>query len=137
MLRQQLRHKEKVMNRKRILIVEDDDSVLQILITGVEMCCPDFEVEVASNGQVALARLQDLEAEQSVDLILTDYNMPLMNGLELARAVRNRWPGVPIVMMTGTPTGDAFQREVDALNLDGYILKPFGMDQLEELLHGY
>ena len=137
MLRQQLRHKEKVMNRKRILIVDDDNSMLQILITSVEMCCPDFEVEVASNGQVALDRLQDLAAGQSVDLILTDYNMPLMNGLELARAVRNRWPGVPIVMMTGTPTGVAFQQEVDALNLDGYIPKPFGIDQLEELLLDY
>jgi hypothetical protein len=40
-------------------------------------------------------------------------------------------------MMTGTAGGSAFQREVDALNLDGYILKPFGMDKLEELLHGY
>ena len=124
------------MNTKRVLIVEDDASVLYMLKAGVKMCCPNFEVESASNGSAALDRLRHTDSAQEFDLILTDYNMPLMNGLELARVVRDKWPAVRIVLMTGSPDGVEFQREINALNLDGYVKKPFGMDILAQILAG-
>ena len=127
-------NEEIAMNTKRVLIVEDDASVLHMLKVGVEMCCPDFEAEGASNGSVALDRLRHTDPTQEFDLILTDYNMPFMNGLELAREVRDKWPAVRIVLMTGSPDGVEFQREINALNLDGYVKKPFGMDMLAEIL---
>jgi YesN/AraC family two-component response regulator len=118
------------MTRKRILIVDDDTALLQMLEDGIELLCADCEVERATDGRAALRHL----ARHSFDLVLTDYHMPGMNGLELAVVVRQALPHTRIVLMTAYGEGERVQDGIRALDLEGYLKKPFSMKQLWALL---
>ncbi|HUK47004.1 MAG TPA: response regulator [Terriglobales bacterium] len=118
------------MNSIRALIV-DDSSVMRKIVerslrqAGVEISA----VLEAGNGAEALAVL----AENKVDLILCDINMPVMDGLELVKqlaAVENA-KGVPVVMIT---TEGSESHVVQALSAGarGYIRKPFTAEQVKE-----
>ena len=118
------------MNSIRALIV-DDSSVMRKIVerslrqAGVEMAA----VLEAGNGAEALAVL----AENRVDLILCDINMPVMDGLELVKqlpGVENA-KGVPVVMIT---TEGSESHVVQALSAGarGYIRKPFTAEQVKE-----
>jgi two-component system chemotaxis response regulator CheY len=76
--------------------------------------------------------LEALERER-VDLIVSDINMPNMDGLEFLREIRSRElaQGVPIVMIT-TESGEEHVREALAAGAQGYIRKPFTPDQVRE-----
>jgi two-component system chemotaxis response regulator CheY len=107
---------------ERILIVDDDESIRQI----VRMCLTDegYQVFEAPNGQVALNRL----AEVLPSLILLDLRLPVMDGWEFARRY-NALPGAhaPIVAFVA-----ALNAEQECANLDaaGVIAKPFDLDDL-------
>lgn len=79
----------------QILVVDDSDVELH-LIQGLLIRNPDFHIELASNGEQALAHL----SERQADLVITDLMMPGMNGLELVREIRRRHPEIPAVLMT-------------------------------------
>ena len=87
------------MDKRRILIVDDDPDLLRLLADSIGLCCAECEVVRASDGRAALEQLEG----QPFDLILTDYQMPGMNGLELASTVHQTSPGTPIVLVTATP----------------------------------
>ncbi|HID77304.1 MAG TPA: response regulator [Planctomycetaceae bacterium] len=79
----------------RILVV-DDSAVDRQLVGGLLKSHYDCQIEFAANGLEALARLSD----SAPDLIVTDVNMPVKDGLELMREVRVLKPNVPVVLMT-------------------------------------
>lgn len=118
------------MKLARILIV-DDSSVMRKIVgrslrqAGLEV----LQILEASNGSEALS----LARENPLDLILSDINMPLMDGLEFVRQLRciETAQHTPVVMIT-TEGGEA--RVVQALSLGacGYIRKPFTPDQIKE-----
>jgi len=118
------------MSKVRALIV-DDSSVMRKIVerslrqAGIEL---DKVVE-AGNGAEALVALRD----NSVDLILCDINMPVMDGLEFVRQVGSveNAKGVPVVMIT---TEGSESSVVQALSSGarGYIRKPFTPDQVKE-----
>ena len=86
-----------------------------------------FELLEAADGQDAL----ELLANRTVDLILTDLNMPLLDGIDLIRSAR-ALPScrfVPIVMLT-TESQDAKKQEGKAAGATGWIVKPFQPEQL-------
>ena len=85
---------------RHILVVDDEPNQVRILKTGLDRL-PDCEVMIATGGQEAL----DLFARQAFDLMITDYRMPQMNGLQLAQAVRQLSPLVYIIMLTGFDNG--------------------------------
>ena len=118
------------MTRKRILIVDDDTALLQMLEDGIELLCVDCEVERATDGRAALRHL----ARRPFDLVLTDYHMPGMNGLELAVVVRQTLPHTRIVLMTAYGEGEAVQDGIRALDLEGCLQKPFSLEQVRALL---
>jgi two-component system response regulator FlrC len=118
------------MTGKRILIVDDEPSLLRMLADGIELFCLDCRVESAADGREALRQL----ARQPFDLILTDYDMPGMNGLELAMVVRQTLPHARIVLMTAYREGEGLEDRIRALDLEGYLHKPFSLKQLRELL---
>jgi two-component system, chemotaxis family, chemotaxis protein CheY len=120
------------MSGLRVLIV-DDSSVMRKIVdrslrqAGLELT----EVFEASNGAEALARVQ----ETRVDLILSDINMPTMDGLELVRQLQalDNAKGVPIVMVT-TEAGESHVVQALSSGARGYIRKPFSPDQIKERL---
>jgi CheY-like chemotaxis protein len=118
------------MTGKRILIVDDEPSVLHMLEDGIELFCTDWQVESATDGREALRQL----ARQPFDLILTDYDLPGMNGLELAMVVRQTLPDTRIVLMTAYGDGERLQDGIRALHLEGYLQKPFSLKQIRDLL---
>ncbi len=110
---------------KRILIVDDSSSVRQVqtfVLSGA-----GYDVVEAVDGQDALAKV----AGAPVHLVLTDLNMPNLDGLGLVRALRAGAATrlTPIVMVT-TESEDAKKREGKAAGATGWIVKPFTPDQL-------
>lgn len=118
------------MNKKRILIVDDDPDLLRLLEDSIQSYCVECEVVRASDGHAALEQLEG----QPFDLILTDYQMPGMNGLELASCVHRTSPGTPVVLVTAHRSGDWLQEKARSLDLVGYLQKPFSMAHIRELL---
>jgi DNA-binding response OmpR family regulator len=109
----------------RILVVDDEYSNTEAL--AVLLAEEGYEVAVASNGREALLKL----GEALPQLILTDHMMPVMNGMQLIRAVRGSHDHreVAILLMSGAPEpalGD------EPAPYDGFLRKPFDLDELLE-----
>lgn len=111
------------MDTKSILIVDDEISSTEVLALILRE--EGFRVTVASNGRQALDRLD----EAAPDLIITDYMMPVMNGVEMSKAVRGRerYARLPILMMSGVSEA-ALRSHGDSY--DRFLRKPFDMDAL-------
>lgn len=111
--------------RARILLVEDNP-VNQLVAKGMlaKLGC---QVELATQGVEALARLE----EQAFDLVLMDCNMPVMDGYEATRHIRERgrWPGLPIVALTANAMPEERER-CRAAGMDDYLAKPFRREDL-------
>ena len=107
----------------KLLIVEDDPDVAEVIAFGVRMNWPDCQTIIAPNGNEALRRF----AEDSPDLVILDVGMPPPNGFEVCQRIRQS-SQVPILMLTAR---DATLDKVRALDLgaDDYLTKPF--DHLE------
>ena len=113
-----------------ILIVEDEYLVRQGLAKLVNFTAYDMEIMgQAENGRQAW----DLIQKQVPDVILTDINMPQMNGIQLASLVREKYPQTHLVFLTGY---DDFDYALSAVKLgvDDYLLKPFSRQDIEEML---
>lgn len=115
-----------------LLIVDDSTAIRKILLrvlsqTGLSL----GQTLEAGDGKEALRLLEDHE----VSLILSDINMPNMDGLELLRAVRAsaKWHDVPVVMIT-TEGGQARVQEAIELGATSYVRKPFSADLLRDKL---
>ena len=110
---------------KRVLVVDDSASVRQV--QKVVLSGAGYEVVEAVDGKDALAKL----ARQSVHLILTDLNMPNLDGVSLVRAVRRDAARrlTPVVMVT-TESQDSKKQEGKAAGATGWIVKPFTPEQL-------
>src|ERR1044071_2875740 len=105
----------------KILYVEDDARDADLTVRGLRPTAPQFEFEIVSTIQKALARLQQLQS-QPLDLVLTDVNLPDGNGLSLLKHIReNRLP-LAVVVITGR--GDE-ETAVEALKdrADDYVVK--------------
>lgn len=111
-----------VMTRDRILVVDDDESIRQI----VRLCLTDegYEVVEAANGEDALEVL----AGTPPNLILLDLRMPVMDGWEFARRYRlSPGPHAPIVAFVAALN---VQQEVEGLETAAILSKPFDLDDL-------
>ena len=84
----------------------------------------------AGNGLEALEQL----AEHSIALVLTDYNMPEMNGIDLAVAIKSRAPQVRVVLITAFATAD-LERRAREVGVDYFLPKPFQLDQVEQIVN--
>ena len=125
------------MSEIRALIVDDSSVMRKIVERALRQAGIDLkEVHEAGSGTEGL---EMLKAKQ-VDLILSDINMPLMDGLEFLRQIRaqNLAPGVPVVMIT-TESSEEHVKQAIQSGAQGYIRKPFTAEQVKErvlpLLH--
>ncbi len=103
-------------------MVIDDSRVVRILI-GAILREVGMEVIEAANGLEALERLKE---DEEVKLLLVDWNMPVMNGLEFIQAVRSQhaYDGVRIMMVTTETESDQVTRALNA-GANEYLMKPF------------
>lgn len=120
------------MSQIKILIVDDDKEFLELLRIALRICCADCQIESALNGSTALNLFHQANQAQPIDLILIDYNMPQMDGLELARVVRKIRPQTRIVLMSANRAG--LESEADSLSFDDYLAKPFPLGELAKIL---
>ena len=111
--------------RKRILIVDDTDSMRIILETYLNFISPDYQVVTAPNGFIALTRFR----EQPFDLVITDYSMPFMNGLDLILALRRQAPTLPIILMTAA-VHLSLRQTAEQMDNVSFFEKPFPLAKL-------
>lgn len=117
---------------KRVLVVEDDKHVRDYIVAALESSGRELEIVASANGREAAERL----AEAEFDLLLTDLNMPVVNGVELVRSVRSLYPSLPIVLMSGASAEwmpDLVHAGFDDLPL---LSKPISVSQLLEVVTG-
>jgi two-component system chemotaxis response regulator CheY len=118
------------MNEVRALIVDDSSVMRKIIERSLRQAGLDpLVVREAGTGVEALEVLRS----DRVDLILSDINMPAMDGLEFVRQIRaqNLAPGVPVVMIT-TESSEEHVKEAILAGARGYIRKPFTAEQVKE-----
>ncbi len=117
-----------------VLIVDDSAAIRKILQRVlVQAEVPLGQVVEAGDGEEALARLR----ETPVGLILSDINMPKMDGLQFLSAVKGdaSLRSVPVIMVT-TEGGSSKVMEAVSLGAAGYVKKPFTAEQIKEKLAG-
>ena len=118
------------MSEVRTLIVDDSSVMRKIVERSLRQAGLDpLIVHEAGNGADGLELLK----VKTVDLILSDINMPAMDGLEFLRQLRaqNLAPGVPVVMIT-TESSEEHVKQAILAGAQGYIRKPFTAEQVKE-----
>lgn len=114
----------------RPLVLVDDDAALRQLATHM-LRRLGYEVTACPNAPSALAHLESIAGQCAA--LITDFNMPEMNGVELARQTQHRWPAVPVVLISGflTPEITAAAREAGVRSV---VAKPFTLRCLDHAL---
>ncbi len=113
------------------ILVADDSSTMRALIISTLESMDDFELVEAANGFEALRKLP----RGKVDLVITDINMPDINGLELVSFVRNNplYKETPLIIVS--TEGSSRDREKGlALGANAYLVKPFQPEELQQLV---
>ena len=108
---------------ERILIIEDDQAILKILQRG--LAYEGYTVDTATEGRSGLMLARDHQP----DLVVLDWMLPGMDGLEICHRMRTANGSVPILMLTAK---DAVQDRIQGLDAgaDDYMVKPFNLDEL-------
>jgi DNA-binding response OmpR family regulator len=115
------------LSELKVLLVEDNPHAMKL----VRMVLQDIgitQIFTAKDGRVALDFLG--ECEELVNLIISDWNMPRLSGLELLTQVRSARPEIPFLMLTARATVDSVKQARDS-NVSAYLVKPFSPEQLE------
>jgi CheY-like chemotaxis protein len=112
------------MSMSRILIVDDSKEIRSNLSEILGLM--DFDVVVAGRGNEALGKLHN----DSFDLVITDLNMPDMDGWILASRIKKMSPETPIVMVTGSEKSDVMEG-LKTGNVDSVLFKPFSLEDIQ------
>lgn len=117
------------MGLQRILIVDDEESVLTILKNSLKGMKSQYEIVTATDGQTAFQHLK----EDPFDLVVTDYKMAGMDGLELLESVRSIQPDTRVILMTayGSDTVEAEARRLQAYR---FLTKPLHIDAFRQVV---
>jgi len=110
----------------KILVVDDSATMRRIIINSLASFGYKEVVE-AENGAVALKKL----GLGGIELVITDWNMPEMDGYEFVVAARAQFPSLPILMVTTNAAKDDIIKAIQA-GVNNYVVKPFTPDTLKE-----
>ena len=118
---------------KKILVAEDDELNRMVIKEMLTIITPDAEIEIVDDGMEAYIRLK----ENRYDLILTDIDMPKLNGRELLKKVKGELSlSIPIVSVTAfAVAGDKERLLLEGF--DDYLSKPIDMGKLEEVVRKF
>ncbi|MFD0696124.1 response regulator [Paenibacillus sp. GCM10027628] len=110
----------------KLILVDDEEDVREGVVREVDWEAIGFEViDKAENGREALEMVERLQP----DVVVTDIQMPFMNGLQFAEAIRERFPTIKIIILTGHDEFEYAQKAIK-LHIDEYVLKPFSAQEL-------
>jgi CheY-like chemotaxis protein len=112
----------------RILVV-DDNGIFRNMVSRM-LARLGYDVSSADSGESGLS----IFLKNKFDVVLSDFEMPGMDGVALARSVKNSAPLTRVVIMTGSDTGTVFSTKNPAV--DEVISKPFTMEEIDETIQG-
>ena len=110
----------------RVLLVEDDKNLCFILKSSLEQMIGGYEIETAPNGKEGLKQLE----QKPFDVIVSDVEMPVMDGRTMVRHIREHHPNVAIIFITGLTTARDVVNGYES-GADFYIKKPFLPEELD------
>jgi len=127
-----IKEKEKIRGKDKdsahVLVMEDETTVAK----GLEMVLAEegYQVFLAATGQEALQSFQ----QKPVDLLVADLRLPDMDGMDVIKLVKDRWPQTQVVVITGY---SSINSVVNSMRLGAfdYLSKPFTEDQIKEAVH--
>jgi DNA-binding response OmpR family regulator len=113
---------------KKILVAEDEMVLRVMLVDYLEEL--GFEVLEAEDGAIAF----DLWTKEKCNLIITDINMPNLNGLELLKKVKETDPAFPVIVVTGV-TMETAKSEANSSGANAFLSKPYSMVELNATIN--
>ena len=118
--------------KKRILIVDDDPSYAKMVREWIK---DKYRVDIVTAGMQAITFLVKVPPEEKVDMILLDYEMPIVDGPQVLQMLRQEpaTAGIPVMFLTGIGTREAVGRVME-LKPDGYVLKSITREDLLKTL---
>ena len=111
----------------RVLIVDDEADVRKVARMGLEKA--GYEVIEAEDGEKAIEQIKVGDNPVFLDVIITDINMPKINGLEAIQFFQQEWPHVSLIVMTGYPNLES-AKELMKRGLVDYLVKPVEKEKL-------
>jgi two-component system response regulator (stage 0 sporulation protein F) len=111
------------MSRMRVLLVDDEESFIKTLSERLQM--RDLQTNTAFNGEAAIEFVQDKEP----DVMVLDLKMPGIDGMEVLRRVKKRFPGIQVIILTGHGS-DLQENETRRLGVFDYLNKPVEIEVL-------
>jgi len=112
------------MQKKKILIADDEELVRILLVEALKHY--DYEIDVVGNGLEAVSHID----KKSYDLVITDYMMPEMDGLELTQRIKAKYPSTPVLVITANgPIHHLIRSGATAC-----ITKPFEIFELQIMI---
>ena len=110
----------------KILIVDDDKTTRRLL--SLYLKGKGYETVTAENGLEAMEKV----GTEDINLIVTDLNMPYMDGIELTKTLKSSsWSSIPIIMVT-TEADEEEKKKGNDAGIDDYLVKPASADQINE-----
>lgn len=116
---------------KTVLVIDDDKLILSLLANGLRAFTREYNILTAENGKEAVRIL----ASMPVDIVVTDLNMPEMDGYELLTCVRENWPATMVVAMTADYSPEVRSR-LSRLGVSKCFEKPFRFEDLAAWVMG-
>lgn len=113
--------------KRKVLIVDDDASIQRLFVWSLKE--PELEVDCASNGQEALR----LIGEKYYDIVVTDYDMPVMNGYDFVKTIKSKYPKKHIIGITS----GMYEEQLYSAGADICIHKPFTLFEVNNLIHRF
>ncbi|RPI79548.1 MAG: response regulator [Desulfobacteraceae bacterium] len=118
---------ERPVRKDRILIVDDDSSTRELVSKMVSLY--DYDAFPAEDAFKAL----DILDQMSFDVVITDLQMPGMDGWELAKKIKERTEDIPVILMTGA-NEEMVRGKIGRSSVDVVIFKPFGLKEIQEAI---
>ena len=112
-----------------ILVVDDDPEILNLLWTIINSMATGYTILTCTHGDMALEQAM----QQPTPLLITDYHLPGMNGLQLTAALKARAPATRVVLISANITPD-MERRARERDVDYLVRKPFHVDPLIQIV---